>query len=82
VNTIIPITAAPLKTCTSDEMIKVCGKHGYRVTDGGKGSHIKLKKSGSPTLIIPSKRDNVSPIVTKNILASLGYKIHQLHVLL
>jgi hypothetical protein len=82
VNTIIPITAAPLKTCTSDEMIKVCGKHGYRVTDGGKGSHIKLKKSGSPTLIIPSKRDNVSPIVTKNILASLGYKIHQLHELL
>jgi predicted RNA binding protein YcfA (HicA-like mRNA interferase family) len=79
---VIPITATPLRTCSSDDIVKVCGKHGYRVTPGGKGSHIKLKKSGSPTLIVPGNRDNVSPGVTKNILASLGYKINQLPELL
>lgn len=78
VGSIVPTTATPLKTCSSDEIIKVCSKHGYRVTPGGKGSHIKLKKNGSPTLIVPGNRDNVSPGVTKNILASLGYKISQL----
>lgn len=79
---VIPITATPLRTCSSDDIVKVCGKHGYKVTPGGKGSHIKLKKSGSPTLIVPGNRDNVSPGVTKNILASLGYKINQLPELL
>ena len=62
---VIPITATPLRTCSSDDIVKVCGKHGYRVTPGGKGSHIKLKKSGSPTLIVPGNRDNASPGVTK-----------------
>lgn len=79
---VVPVTATPLRTCSSDEIIKVCGRHGYNVTPGGKGSHIKLKKSGSPTLIVPGNRDNVSPGVTKNILASLGYKINQLPDLL
>jgi len=79
---IVPTTATPLRTCSSDEIIKVCNKHGYMVTPGGKGSHIKLKKSGFPTLIVPGNRDNVSPGVTKNILASLGYKISHLSELL
>lgn len=82
VRSIVPTTATPLRTCSSDEIIKVCGKHGYSVSSGGKGSHIKLKKSGCPTLIVPGNRDNVSPGVTKNILASLGYKINQLPDLL
>lgn len=79
---IVPTTAAPLRTCTTEQIIKVCGKHGYSVTPGGKGSHVKLKKSGCPTLIVPGNRDNVSPGVTKNILTSLGYKLNQLPDLL
>jgi hypothetical protein len=75
---IVPNTATPLRTCSTEQIVRVCGRHGYTITQGGKGSHIKLKKSGSPTIIVPGNRDNVSPGVAKNILASLGYKINQL----
>lgn len=79
---IVPTTATPLKTCSSNQMVKVCNEHGYSITSGGKGSHIKLKKPGNPTLIIPGNRDNVSPGVAKSILESLGYKLNQLPDLL
>ena len=79
---IVPSMAQPLRTCSSSELVKLCGKRGYIVTPGGKGSHIKLKKVGNPTIIIPGNRDNVSPGVIKNVLASLGYKLTELPALL
>ena len=79
---LIPTTATPFKTCSSDQMVKVCNQHGYSLVPGGKGSHIKMKKPGSPTIIIPGNRDNVSPGAAKNILLSLGYKVSQLPDLL
>lgn len=31
---------------TQDEMVKLLKKHGFKVADGGKGSHIKMTKPG------------------------------------
>lgn len=30
---------------------------GYRLVPGGKGSHMKLKKNGQPTVIIPNHKE-------------------------
>jgi len=35
-------------------LAKLFLKIGYEIVSGGKGSHIKLKKHGSPTVIIPN----------------------------
>ena len=39
------------------ELAKLFIKAGYEIVPGGKGSHIKLKKKGSPTVIIPNHRE-------------------------
>ncbi len=40
------------------ELVKLFLKAGYKIVAGeGKGSHIKLKKQGSPTVIIPNHRE-------------------------
>lgn len=39
------------------EMSKLFLKKGYQLVSGGKGSHMKLKKSGSPTVIIPNHKE-------------------------
>jgi predicted RNA binding protein YcfA (HicA-like mRNA interferase family) len=39
------------------ELCKLFQKNGYTLVPGGKGSHIKLKKSGCPTVIIPNHRE-------------------------
>ena len=83
VTPIIPTTSTPFKTCSSNQIMKVCANHGYSlVPKGGKGSHIKLEKKNSPMIIIPANRDNVSPTVAKTILSSLGYKMRDLPGLL
>lgn len=46
---------------------------GYTLVRGGKGTHIKYKKPGAPTIIIPENRNNLSPGVARNILDALGY---------
>ena len=38
------------------DMCKLFQKAGYVIVFGGKGSHIKLKKNGSPTVIIPNHK--------------------------
>lgn len=76
---IIPAFATPIKTCTTSDMVKLCNSKGYNQVPGGKGSHIKLKKPGASTIILPGNRDNLSPGVVKNILNILGdYSIHNL----
>ena len=39
------------------EMCKLFQKKGYKIISGGKGSHLKLKKSGFPTVIIPNHKE-------------------------
>ena len=38
-------------------MVKLFLKAGYEIVAGGKGSHIKLKKKNSPTIIIPNHKE-------------------------
>lgn len=46
--------------------------YGYQAVAGGKGSHVKLKKPGSPTIILPGNRPVVSPGVVKQVLEAVG----------
>ena len=39
------------------EMMKLFLKEGYVLVAGGKGSHMKLKKEGNPTAIIPNHKE-------------------------
>ena len=40
------------------DLVKLFKNYGYEVVaGGGKGSHWKLKKSGSPTVIIPNHKE-------------------------
>ena len=54
------------KLFSSDHIIKVLGKYGF-VFISQKGSHIKLRKEGNPTLtvIVPAERKQI-PIGTFN----------------
>ncbi len=81
---VIPVRSVQLKTCSTIEMIKLCQRHGYELVSGGKGSHRKLKKPKSPTIILPDGRDNLSPGVTKNTLKALAleHKLHDLNSIL
>lgn len=57
--------------------------YGYYVVSGGKGSHVKLKKPGAPTIIIPGGRPVLSPGIVKHALNSLGpYPVSRLPDLL
>lgn len=38
-------------------LVKLYEKAGYKIVSGGKGSHIKLKKKGCPTVIIPNHKE-------------------------
>lgn len=68
---VVPVTAPP-KTCSTDAMVKLLQTFGYAVVPGGKGSHIKLKKADSPTMILPGNRKDLSPGVIRNVLRGLG----------
>jgi predicted RNA binding protein YcfA (HicA-like mRNA interferase family) len=56
---------------------------GWQVVQGGKGSHVKLKKPDAPTIILPGDRRELSPGVTRQVLRILGnYSFHDLPELL
>jgi hypothetical protein len=70
---ILPLQqAAPVRTCSTDEMIKLYAKAGYQIVDGGKGSHVKLAKPGAATMILPGDRRELSPGVAKTAVRVLG----------
>jgi len=48
--------------------------YGYSRVKGGKGSHVKLKAPGYPTLIVPGDRKDLSPVVLKGIACDLGFR--------
>lgn len=39
------------------EMRKLFIQKGYEIVPGGKGSHFKLKRKGSPTVIVPDHKE-------------------------
>ncbi len=70
---------APIRTCSTRDMIRLYEQAGYAEVDGGKGSHIKLKKPGAPTMILPGNQEELSPGVAKTALRVLGdFNLHDL----
>lgn len=63
---------APIRTCSTRDMIGLYQQAGYQLADGGKGSHVKMKKSGAPTMVLPGNRHELSPGVAKTALRVLG----------
>lgn len=79
-----PTSVDPGATVSSRALEGALKRHyGYRLVAGGKGSHVKLKKPGAPTVILPGNRSTVSPGVVKNVLDAVGgYPISRLPDLL
>lgn len=70
---------APVRTCSTREMIDLFRQAGYEEVDGGKGSHVKLKKAGALTMVLPGNRRELSPGVAKTALRVLGdFNLHDL----
>ena len=63
---------APIRTCSTRDMVALYKGVGYVEVDGGKGSHVKLKRPGAPTMILPGNRSELSPGVAKTALRVLG----------
>jgi predicted RNA binding protein YcfA (HicA-like mRNA interferase family) len=68
---ILPTQIFP-KTCSTRDMERICHSHGYSPVSGGKGSHIKLKSPGKPTITLPGNRKDLSPGVIRSVLRTLG----------
>jgi len=66
------LPVAPVRTCSTAEMIKLYKQAGYAEVAGGKGSHVKLAKPGAPTMILPGDRRELSPGVAKTAIRVLG----------
>mgnify|MGYP003672733303 CR=1 FL=1 len=68
-----PTAVDPGATVSSRELEKALKRyHGYETVPGGKGSHLKLKKAGADTVIIPGERPVLSPGVVKHALSAIG----------
>ena len=68
-----PTSVDPGATVSTGALVTALTKHyGYAHVPGGKGSHIKLKKPGAQTIILPGNRPVLSPGVVKHALAALG----------
>ena len=67
----LPVGALP-QSCSTSDMVRLYKTRGY-VEDraAGKGSHIKLRKPGSPPMILPNRKD-LSPGVLNSALKQLG----------
>lgn len=79
---ILPVNVVP-KSCATQDMVRIYESMGYRIVPGGKGSHVKLKKDGAPTMILPGNRRELSPGVLSAALKALGdYSIQDLEGLI
>jgi len=65
-------TSLPVRTCSTSDMVRLFERRGYQEVSGGKGSHVKMKKPGSPTMILPGNRRSLSPGVARTALKALG----------
>ncbi len=68
-----PNSIDPGATVSTSALAGALTKHyGYQHVPGGKGSHIKLKKSGAQTIILPGNRPVLSPGIVKHALNAVG----------
>lgn len=68
-----PTWVDPGTTVSTRVLAGALTKHyGYQQVPGGKGSHIKLKKPGWPTITLAGNRPVLSPGVVKHALDALG----------
>jgi hypothetical protein len=79
-----PTWVDPGATVSTRELVGALTKHyGYEQVAGGKGSHVKLKKAGAPTIMLAGNRPVLSPGLVKHALDALGgYPISQVPALL
>lgn len=79
-----PTWVDPGSTVSTKELVAALTKHyGYEHVAGGKGSHVKLKKPGAPTITLAGNRPVLSPGLVKHALDALGgYPISRLPELL
>lgn len=68
-----PASIDPGPTTSTRRLAVALSKHyGYHHVSGGKGSHVKLIKPGSQTIILPGNRAVLSPGVVKEALSAIG----------
>lgn len=68
-----PTWVDPGTTVSTSELVGALTKHyGYEKVAGGKGSHVKLKKPGAPTITLAGNRPVLSPGLVKHALDALG----------
>jgi predicted RNA binding protein YcfA (HicA-like mRNA interferase family) len=74
----------PGTTVSTRVLVGALSKHyGYQQVPGGKGSHVKLKKPGAPTITLAGDRPVLSPGLVKHALDAIGgYPISRLPELL
>ena len=70
---VLPV-GPPYPAISTSAMTKVLGDFGYKLTKGGKGSHIKLRAPGQPTIVLPGDRKDLSPGVIRSVAKALGYR--------
>jgi predicted RNA binding protein YcfA (HicA-like mRNA interferase family) len=68
-----PTWVDPGATVSTRVLVGALTKHyGYQEVQGGKGSHVKLKKPGAPTITLAGNRPVLSPGIVKQALDALG----------
>jgi hypothetical protein len=68
-----PTWVDPGATVSTKDLVGALTKHyGYERVAGGKGSHVKLKKAGAPTITLAGNRPVLSPGLVKHALDALG----------
>jgi predicted RNA binding protein YcfA (HicA-like mRNA interferase family) len=68
-----PTWVDPGATVSTKDVVGALTTHyGYRQVAGGKGSHVKLKKAGAPTVTLAGNRPVLSPGLVKHALDALG----------
>jgi hypothetical protein len=79
-----PTSVDPGATVSTGALVGALTRHyGYEHVPGGKGSHVKLKKAGAQTIILPGNRPVLPPGVVKHALEAIGrYPISRLPDLL
>lgn len=79
-----PTWVDPGATVSTKDLVGALTKHyGYEHVHGGKGSHVKLKKQGSPNITLAGNRPVLSPGLVKHAMDAIGgYPISRLPDLL
>ncbi|WP_310773617.1 type II toxin-antitoxin system HicA family toxin [Mycobacterium sp. Z3061] len=68
-----------LPSVSSRRLIRYLEDRGWVIEPGrGKGSHVRLRQVGKPSLTIPANRESLSPPVLKSVAKALGVRVGEL----